>query len=471
MKKLSYLLLLMLVSINGFTQTDTTIYLHITYDTALTGLLQDSIYVKPVFTDTNVNNILNKYDFTTFKKAVPFSRFADMQHVFELKCNNIYVAEELHVNFPNLFPYYEIVNPPIPTSVRYTPNDWARPGAWYVYPWALDYIYAREAWGLGAKGSSTVIIGISDTYFDLANPDISPKVVAVDDNTPSHPDVGHGNMVAGQAAAASDNSIGYPAVGFDCMMRLTTVRSAPGLLNMAQPGPYKAKIVNASWVTRHSASLDLTSYLYERQIYDEMYENGVITCAGAGNGTGTWSDNYPDHFVYPASYDHVIATTGINGDDCSWVGGSGGGNCDQHNRDLGDQINGVTNHNIRVDIAAPVRRIGGVTYNPAYTGLTDWERYYCHACASGTSAGSPMTAGVLGLMSAANTCLSPYQLEYALKIGAREDIYSISDNAYVASPRRLGAGALDAEEAVGAALGDYKCNDPATQTLTLRVLK
>ena len=464
MKKVYFLLLVFLcqyVSSNA-QGTDSTVFLSIPDPSVLVSIQHnpDSSYT-PVFNDGGINSMLSSYTFKVFEPAYPGSRFAYMHDVYKVVASSTGFASALGADYPSVFPHYEIIPPMIPNG--YTPNDWPdSTGLWYVYTWYLDFIHARDAWDIpngGNHGDSSIVIGVTDTYFDTTNPDFAGKIARVGPDICSPYDSGeiyHGTQVAGRIACATDNRIGYPAIGFNCRLDLSTDESDAGMLTLS--GTYNRRILNASWGFPGDSTLDITGLLTEQMVYDEIYENGTIACFGAGNGYGTGAA--PPYYFYPAALDHNISVTNVNGE-----GGAGAINYDTHDKTLGDTVDDFQ-HNPRVDICAPAIRVGGLNFDPD---STNWARYYCHDCGWGTSYASPLVAGTLGLMLSAKPCLSPYQLEYELKINANDSMYLNPYNAYLVSPPRMGAGRLDAGKAVndpirhtGAA--NLDCNDPATQT-------
>lgn len=322
----------------------------------------------------------------------------------------------------------------------------------------------------GTHGDPSVVIGITDTWLDVTNPDFAYKIARLGPNTP-HVPIEHGTLVAGRAAGATDNGTGYPAIGFNCRIDFSSNYDDDNEMRRLSVD-YGRKILTGSWFWAASndySATTISSVIGSQIIYNEIYENGTITCIAAGNGEGS---GYPaSYYLFPASLDHVISTTRVMGENCPWVTTAACGtpcDCDQHNYITGDTSYYAFQHNPRVDICAPAVRVGGTDYNTSYP-TTDDEHYFCHDCGWGTSFASPQTAGTLALMLADKPCLSPYQLEYALKMGAR-NIYGVADNAYVATPPRLGAGALDAGASIvgnGTTFGgviSMNCNDPATQS-------
>ena len=456
------------------------------HDSVIVSIQDSGNYVLPVFVDSNINNITHKYTFTKFQKAVPKSRFGDVRQLYTVECNSTVLGLELESNFPEVFKVYGITPPAILCSTlpKYTPNDWISGS--FSNPWTLDFIHAREAWALQdrpinpipySRGRADVLIGVTDTYFGPDHPDLMYKIAFYDDDVyHGAGPINHGNFVAGMAAAHADNGVGYPGVGFNCRLRVSTNYGNDGvMLDMSLPGVFKTRVLNASWLYGGGEFLNLEGNLGHRLVYDEIYENGVVTCVAAGNGYST--GNPPWYYTYPSSFDHVISTTHIGAKGCDWVedGNRDNVSCLEHNVVHGDTLHRSVisptvpyseahfNHNTRVDICAPAYSVGGLIYNLSASGD---DRFWTSE-RTGTSFASPQTAGVIGLMASVKPCLSPYQLEWALKTAANPDIYSVADNAYLTTPPRLGIGRLDAYESVIKA-SEHDCNDPETQTMFIK---
>src|SRR5690606_19803194 len=90
------------------------------------------------------------------------------------------------------------------------------------------------------------------------------------------------------------------------------------------------RVINTSWTS------GCTYSSYVQTVIDEIYENGSIVVASAGNG-GTCGG--PTNLVYPAACEHVISVTSI-------------GSNDNHELYAGDP-NATHQHNSDVDISAP----------------------------------------------------------------------------------------------------------------------
>ena len=90
----------------------------------------------------------------------------------------------------------------------------------------------NHPWNL-SKGSSSVIIGVVDTWVDLDHPDLNAKVITdrdydfVNNDAVADDDNGHGSHVAGIAAAETNNGMGVPGTCPNCkILPVKTLNSA-----------------------------------------------------------------------------------------------------------------------------------------------------------------------------------------------------------------------------------------------------
>ena len=102
-----------------------------------------------------------------------------------------------------------------------------------------------------------------------------------------------------------------------------------------------AKVINCSW----SSSCSYNGYA--QQVIDEVYNNGSVIVASAGNGSTCGGAS---NLVYPASYNHVISVTSI-------------GAMDNHERFMGNPST-THQHNSMAgawfdQTGADVRRVSG----------------------------------------------------------------------------------------------------------------
>jgi subtilisin family serine protease len=368
--------------------------------------LNEEVVLKLQFSINELNEIFNQYEIYKYELAFPTSKKNFLQNIYEIHCNSLLIEHLQKLNNK----YFELIEEIPEPFLLYTPNDYSLNGSHY----ALDLINAKQAWDI-TKGNSNIIIGISDTGFDLNHEDLTSQIVhVVSNNTQS---LVHGTFVAGCAASATDNNKGIAAIGFNSKLMVTSNWANDNeMLQLSQLG---AKVLNASWINRCSFSS------IGQAVYDEIYENGTVVFAGAGNGT--FPDGTPRSscgnghgLAYPASYNHVISVSSVGSDNAHW-----------------DFTEGTTHtHNSAVDIVAPGYVVLSLFPNNTY------------GTSSGTSFSSPICAGIAALMFAVNPCLSPDEVEFILKLTADP----IADGANYQG--LLGAGRVNAYEAVKYAAGE-----------------
>lgn len=361
-----------------------------------------------------MNRIVEDFSVTNIQKAVPASKQAKLQSVYQIDCdcnaNNLMAALN---RYPNVFQTPEMAPQYTPL---YVPNDYTEA---FNSDYALDLINATDAWDV-TQGDSSTHIGISDIGFVYNHEELEDKIAFIDpDITPYS--YHHGTAVSIAAAGHTDNNVGKSAIGNKCMLELYPM-SYNGILSATYNG---VKVINVSWMASCYYST------YGQDIIDEVYDNGSIIIAAAGNGSA--SCNGPDTHVYPASFNHVISVTSI-------------GPNDNHERQIGDPSS-THQHNDSVDISAPGYDVA-LSLNPG-----------SYITGNGTSFASPMVAGTVGLMISVNPCLNFEDVEAILKSTA-VNIDSLNPD-YAG---QIGAGRLNAHAAVLAASQYQKLNPTILQS-------
>lgn len=244
-------------------------------------------YVVPTFADADINAVFANYTIYSMEQTYPASRFPHMHRYYTLKSNNLNLISDLqNLNNPNI-PYSEIAPQGVLT---YTPNDYGTNCNGNARD--LDLIRAEQAWDI-TKGDPNIVIGVTDTRYDLTHNDFQGKIDTVRSNT----NFGgyHGQIVASIIGAKTDNSIGISSIGFNCKLDLSTMWANNN--EMLEISRYGRRILNGSW-----GFGDCSFHNSVQAIYDEIYENGTIACFGAGNGYQHCNFGY----MYPAAYDHNI---------------------------------------------------------------------------------------------------------------------------------------------------------------------
>lgn len=242
------------------------------------------------------------------------------------------------------------------------PNDIYYPNAWH-----LQKIGAPTAWdrstGMG------VIVAVLDSGVDAQHEDLWLNVVggwnSASDNYDTSDVAGHGTNVAGVVAADSDNGLGVTSVAWQTRImpvRVTDRADGWALLSDIASG--------LTWAADHGAqianiSFDVSNSYSVAAAAEYMNSLGGLVVVAAGN-----RGLDPGHLPSAA----LIAVSATKSDDVrtSW-----------------------SSFGSYVDVSAPGSSIWTTANGGGY-----------HA-ASGTSFSSPMTAGVLALIIAANDTLTP----------------------------------------------------------------
>ncbi len=261
-----------------------------------------------------------------------------------------------------------------------TPNDTR-----YSSQWAPPKINAPKGWD-GTQGSSSVRVAILDSGFNSNHVDLLGKVVGrwdfVYNDSDPQDDVaygGHGTLVAGIAAANTNNSEGIAGTCPNCSLLIAKVLNADNKaidanvisgINWASSNG--AKVINMSFgLGGHSAALETA--------VNSAWGKGAVVVAAAGN------DGRDDKTEYPAAYPNVIAVAATDKDDkraiYEWMkdGSYPYGSPAQNVR--------ASNAGPWVDVAAPGKGI-----------LTTTSPYSVYEEAWGTSMAAPHVSGLAGLL-------------------------------------------------------------------------
>ncbi|MFM7565227.1 MAG: S8 family peptidase, partial [Flavobacteriales bacterium] len=341
-----------------------------------------------------------QYNLSQPVQALPASRNESLRKVYEIKANS-----ELN----ELSTVFKVFGNQIQSLVRgpeytplFVPSDMNFQQG--ISDYALSLINAPQAWDL-SQGDDSVIIAISDQNYDVSHPDLEGKYIYYD--ATNNTSTTHGTAVAITAAGKTNNGYGLSSIGFNTSLALYKMNFNE-ILSASYAG---ADVINISWTSGCFFSQ------IEQDVMTEVAQNGSFVVAAAGNGN---TCGLPDAHVYPASYEHVFSVTSV-------------GPSDNHEQWIGDPSS-THNHNDSVDLAAP-------GYDVAVSPALNW-----YLNTSGTSFAAAYVSGTVGLMLAANKCLSNVQIEQILKATAAP--LNTINPSYVG---KLGAGRLDAYQAVLAA--------------------
>ena len=323
-------------------------------------------------------------------------------------------------------------------SIDYLPNDYDIAQQYYI-----DKINAPAAWDL-TKGDTNVVIAIVDNAIMINHPDLAANIfhnwgeingvngvdddgngfiddingwdAANTDNDPSPPTINsfdHGTHVSGCAAAVADNGIGVAGVGFHSKILPIKAKSdgtTGSTLGSTLPGfTYAMSCGFADIISMSFGAANSHSNTWQAAI-NTAYDLGIVVLAAAGN------DNSDASNYYPASYNHVICVASTNDTDHkSWF----------------------SNYGATIDVSCPGSAIKSTTIaslSPPIGSYQSWD---------GTSMATPIVAGVVALMIAANPALSPDAIESCLKQTC-DNIDALN----LPYTNKLGAGRINAGNAV-----------------------
>lgn len=275
--------------------------------------------------------------------------------------------------------------------------------------------YFPNAWHLSITGTTTawdrsvgsgVTIAILDSGVDASHPDLAGKIVPgynfFEGNSNTADVYGHGTKAAGTAAAITNNGAGVSAVAADSKIMPIRVAGTDGwatwsaLANgTAWAADQGARVISMSFQNPSSSAAVLSAANYARS-------KGAVVIGAAGNTSGYDATAASDAMT-------IVAAT-----------------------DGSDARAGWSTYGPSVDIAAPGVGVYTTTNGGGYGA---W---------SGTSAATPVTAGVAALIIAANPALKPADVDKILQSTALDLGTAGKDDYY-------GHGRVDAAAAVAAA--------------------
>lgn len=276
---------------------------------------------------------------------------------------------------------------------------------YYANAWHLPVIHAPAAWDL--SHADGVLIASCDSGVEASHPDLVNVLRAdlgyntADGTADWSPVTGHGTLVAGAAAAETNNNLGVSAIGWGAQIipvRVTNATngyaSITALASCIRYGAdHGARVISVSYAVGGYQSID-DAAIYARS-------RGALTFVSSGNN-------------------------GTNSGQADLAGTLTIGATEQ-----GDTIASYSNYGKYVDLSAP-----GTCIWTTWTG----GRY---DCVSGTSLSTPVAAGIAALVFALHPEYTAAQAESVLRQGAI-DLGSPGSDAYFGDGRMDALGALSA---------------------------
>ncbi len=283
--------------------------------------------------------------------------------------------------------------------------------------WGLGNINASRAWTLAQAAASAqgrtlasgVAIGIIDTGVNGNHEDLLGQVTpginwcaSVDSNRTctfsedTSDDFGHGTMVAGIAAAITNNGLGIASPAFRARLiaEKVTIPGSATPIDDAVALAITDAVSRGARVINISLTFGLASHAINLAILDATTK-GVVIVASAGNiGNST--------LLFPAAYSTAGSVISI-------------GASDQNNQravwPLCLPLFSGSNYGSWVSLYAPGSNIFGLLYNQT-SGPLAYGYYGSLLCTGdGTSFAAPFVAGTASLMLAVNPSLIPAQVK------------------------------------------------------------
>lgn len=417
-------------------QVDGEIYVKFT-KAALKEVSKENPNNIPLSKLASVNKILSKYGVTrAYKPFYQADDDAKLPYILKFEFSKITKIEDFINEIRNVtgVEYAEKVSL---NTVDALPND-------PTFGTHLNQINAQNAWNVfnsTANGNSNITVAIVDnavswTHTDLvANTFTNTLEIAgnlidddgngyVDDRNgwdaadndnnpiPSNLGMNHGSHCAGIAGARTDNGIGIASIGWNikiipvkCQTNTgSTTGIAAGYQGIIYAAKMKARVISCSWGGASTASSA------EQSVIDYAWNRGCIVICAAGN-----DNNSILH--YPGAYNNVYCVASVS---------------------TSNVKSGFSCFGTWVDISAPGENITSTGTSNNYFG------------SSGTSMATPLVAGLAGLM--LSKCPFMTQTDVLNCISSTAvNIYTIGANATYSTGLQLGAGRIEAFQAMNCA--------------------
>ena len=279
-----------------------------------------------------------------------------------------------------------------------------------------------------STGDTNVVIGITDTGWDPAHPDLNDNVkhnyadpingtdddgdgfvdnftgwdVGESDNNATYGSCAncwHGVHVAGTAAAETNNTTGVAGVGYSCKFLPVKIADATGALTAAYDGityaaDHGCQVINCSWGGPGGGNFGQTVITYAT-----INKNSLVVVSAGNDGAEVTN--------YPAAYDYAISVANTTNTDAK---------------------SSSSTYALSVDVSAPGTNILSTTPNNTYQNST------------GTSMAAPCVSGAAGVVKSFYPSYTAQQVGARLKQTA-DNIYAVTgNNAYL---NKLGTGRIN----------------------------
>jgi subtilisin family serine protease len=312
-----------------------------------------------------------------------------------------------------------------PNTIRYAaavPND----PSFSAQSSYLQTMHLPDAWNT-TTGNDSMILAIVDSGVQLNHPDLVGRLVPgwdyVNNDSDPSDDFGHGTMVAGIAAASTNNGRGVAGATWQGKIMPIKVLDSSG---EADDNDIAAGI---KYAVDHGASVinlslggpgEGTGILQQYVDYATSHNVVVVAAAGNDGDQGVLAATAPH---YPAACNGVIAVGATDA--------------------VGNHAP-FSSYGSWIDVVAP----GDLTNSNQQDGITTTMKGSTYGVGAGTSFSSPLVAGVAFLMRAADPNAGQATISARL-IGSARDLGPAGfDSVY-------GAGMVDATAALAAVSGIF----------------
>ncbi len=327
-----------------------------------------------------------------------------------------------------------------PRRVAFVPNDPLFGDQWY-----LPLVRAFDAWP-ELPVLNPVLVAVVDSGFDGDHPDLVDRVEEARSfvSSPATTDsIGHGTMVAGEIAAATNNGTGIAGIGFPVRLLIAKVVGGDGSI------PLEAEAKAIRWAVDRGArviNLSLGGHRdplnSARDTFSELeaaavryaVANGAVVVAATGNCDAVCPYRYAS---YPAALPHVIGVSALRSD--STVPAFS--NRDRRYNDLSAPGVGIVS-TFPISLSEP-------ECAPAGYSLCAPDEY---RRGEGTSFAAPLVSATAALLLASRPELTASQVS-SLLTGSATDI------AVPGRDGKTGSGRLDVAAAVAALAGPLPVSD------------
>ena len=304
-----------------------------------------------------------------------------------------------------------------------------------------------DAWS-DANDSSSVTVAVLDSGVLLDHEDLKDNVLAdlaydvVADEPLSEAEVqdcaGHGTNVAGVIAARANNRIGLAGASLNAkILPVKVVRTEDAYIDsdyLISAYDYLFELMEADKLADlRVINMSVGGYgntandeAFHQRIKDMLYKHDVITvCAGGNKGTDKDKDTPGTDPIFPSDFEECVSVTALEPDGTNIVG---------------------FDYNDAKDISAPGNYIWSTYHTQGNTSTNEYRSQ------RGSSEASPIVAGTIALMCAAEPDATPEQIIEAL--------YNTATPVDNSSLEANGShGALDADAALDY-LQDHMADDP-----------